>query len=232
MTSTLPPGERDLAEAGTVRDEALRQRATATGAAPRILVVFATRHGSTAEVAEAVAEELRAAGVEADVAAIASAPSPAGHDAVVVGGPMIMGWHKDAIRYVTRHEAALAKVPSAFFVTAASLTETGEDSVGGVPVVKDSWLVKAPRKTEKLGYRERYARPGHYLQKVFRAAPRVRPRSVAFFGGALDLTKMNVLEKLFVVLVIGATPGDLRHWDAIRDWARSLPGLLETRPGG
>jgi menaquinone-dependent protoporphyrinogen oxidase len=227
MTATLPPEASDPAKTSTRRDEAPREQPTVTGTKPRILVAFATRHGSTAAVAQAVAEELRAAGAEADVTAIASASALAGYDAVVVGGPMIMGWHRDAIRYVTRNGAALAQVPSAFFVTAMSLTETGEDSVDGVPIVKDSWLVKAPHAAGKLGYRERFARPAHYLEKVFAAAPRVRPRSVAFFGGTLDLTKMNIFEKLFVLVVIGAPPGDLRHWDAIRDWARSLPGLLE-----
>ncbi len=228
MTAKLPPEASDPAT-GPARDEAPGEQSAATRLAPRILVAFATRHGSTAEVAQAVAEELRAAGAEADVTAIASAPAPAGYDAVVVGGPMIMGWHKDAIRYVTRNGAALARVPSAFFVTAMSLTETGEESVDGVPIVKDSWLVKAPHDARKLGYRERYARPTHYLQKVFGAAPRVRPRCVAFFGGALDLSKMTIFEKLFVLLVIGATPGDSRHWGAIRSWARSLPGLLDMR---
>ena len=72
--------------------------AGATGVATggRALLVYATRHGSTREVADAVAEELRAAFAEVDVHEARSAPPPAGYDAVVVGGPMIMGWHKDA----------------------------------------------------------------------------------------------------------------------------------------
>ena len=62
-----------------------------------------------------------------------SAPSPAGYDAVVVGGPMIMGWHKDARRYLKRHKGQLSDVPFALFVTAASLTEDGVDAVQGMP---------------------------------------------------------------------------------------------------
>ena len=54
----------------------------------------------------------------------------------------------------------------------------------------------------------------------------MRPRQVAFFGGAVDLTKMNIFEKLFVMLVIGAGPGDNRHWDAVSDWARGLPAVM------
>ena len=207
-------------------ESAKGERDTALDTRPRVLVVFATRHGSTSEVAEAVAEEMRAAGLDADVTAAASAGAPQGYDAVVVGGPMIMGWHKDALRYLARHRDALAGRPTAYFIMAMSLTEAGGDRIDGVPIVKDPWLVKEPKDVAKLGYRERYARPAHYLEKPFKRAPRVRPRSIAFFGGSLDLTTMNIFEKLFVMLIIGATPGDARHWDAIREWARTLPEIL------
>ncbi len=200
------------------------QAEAATGR--RVLVAYATRHGSTAKVAETVAEELRAAGCEAEARSVADAASTAGFDAVVVGGPMIFGWHKEAVKFVKARRDALAAVPVAYFITAASLTDDGGDAVDGVPIVKDSWLVKAPARPEKLTCRQRYALPSHYLGDVLKATAPVRPRQAAFFAGALDLTKMNLFEKLFVMLVIGATPGDGRHWDAVREWARGLPAVL------
>jgi len=196
---------------------------------PRILVVCATRHGSTVEVAAAIAEELRGAGADADVRPAPLGADPAAYDAVIVGGPMIMGWHKDALRYLARNREKLAAVPTAYFITAAALTGTGDDQVDGVPIVTDTWLAKAPRDPKKLRYKERHARPAHYLEKPLKAAPQVRPLSVAFFAGSLDLTTMSIFEKLFVMLVVGATPGDGRHWDAIREWARGLPALLTPR---
>jgi menaquinone-dependent protoporphyrinogen oxidase len=197
--------------------------AVATGGG--ILLVYATRHESTREVAEAVAEELRAAGAEVDLREASQAPAPAGYDAVVVGGPMIMGWHRQAVKYVSRYRRELAQVPTALFVTAASLTEDGVDEVHGMPVFKDPWLVKKPRDADKLSRKERYALPSHYLGGVLKKCAPLRPREVAFFGGSLDLTTMNVVEKLFVLLVIGATPGDGRNWKAIRAWGA---GLRET----
>jgi menaquinone-dependent protoporphyrinogen oxidase len=198
----------------------------------RVLVAYATKYGSTAEVAETVAEELRAAGCEAEARSVADAASTAGFDAVVVGGPMIFGWHKEAVKYVKARRDVLAAVPFAYFITAASLTDAGGDAVDGVPIVKDPWLAKEPSRPEKLSYRQRYALPSHYLGDVLEATAPVRPRQAAFFAGALDLTKMNLFEKLFVMLVIGATPGDGRHWDAVRDWARGLPAVLFEDAGG
>lgn len=199
-----------------------------TTAALRLLLVYATRHGSTREVADAVAEELRAAGHEVDQRPAAEAPSPAGYDAVVVGGPMIMGWHRQAVRYLKKHRADLERLPTALFITAASLTETSESDVQGVPIVKDPWLAKAPRDAAKLGRKERYALPQHYLGDVLKKAAPLRPRSVAFFVGSLDLTTMNLFEKAFVLLVVGATPGDGRNWKAIREWGAGLDEVLQA----
>ena len=199
-----------------------------TATALRILLVCATRHGSTVEVADAVAEELRAGGNEVDQCPAAEAPGPAGYDAVVIGGPMIMGWHRQAVKYVKKHRSELERLPTALFITAASLTESGETDVQGVPIVKDPWLAKAPRDAARLSRKERYALPLHYLGDILKKAAPLRPRSVAFFAGSLDLTTMNVFEKLFVLLVVGATPGDGRNWKAIRAWGADLGEVLRA----
>ena len=203
---------------------------TGNPAQARVLVVCATAHGSTTEVAEVVADELRAAGACVDVAPAPLGADPARYDAVVLGGPMIMGWHKDALRYLRTHQAELASRPTAYFLTAMSLTETADRQVEGALIFMDPRLAKPPRSAGKLGLKERYATPAHYLQKPFKKAPRVRPATVAFFGGSLDLTKLNIFQMLFVVAVVGATPGDGRNWEAIRGWAREL--LPQLTAGG
>jgi menaquinone-dependent protoporphyrinogen IX oxidase len=177
-------------------------------------------------MAEVLATALTAQGIAAEARPIEQGLDPAGYDAVVVGGPMIMGWHKETLRFLRRHQDRLATVPTAYFITAASLTASGEEQVDGVAVDADPWLAKTPVDAGKLSRKERYALPAHYLKKPFHAAPALRPRRVAFFAGCLDLTTMNVFEKLFVLLVVGATPGDGRHWDYVRQWAHTLAGDL------
>ena len=70
---------------------------------------------------------------------------------------------------------------------------------------------------DKLSRKERYALPSHYLGDILKVCAPARPRSAAVFAGSLDLTTMNLFEKLFVLLVVGATPGDGRHCEFIRD---------------
>lgn len=72
-----------------------------------ILVAYASRHGSTRETAEVVAEELRVQGLEVEVAAAGDAGSIEGYDAVVLGGALYTGrLHGDARAFLRRHGAA------------------------------------------------------------------------------------------------------------------------------
>lgn len=82
----------------------------------RILVAYATKKGSTAEIAQAIAKELKAAGHTAEAVEIAQGASPAGYNAVVIGGPMYMGKIDGMGKFVKRHSTELARVPVAGFV--------------------------------------------------------------------------------------------------------------------
>jgi menaquinone-dependent protoporphyrinogen IX oxidase len=187
-----------------------------------ILVAYATNAGSTEEVAKAVAEELGKNGAQATVRRIDEVSSLEGYDAVVVGAPMIMGWHRGALAFLRRNRQVLGRAPLALFVTCMSLTRTGESSEKGIPVFVDEKLACPPRREGRLSLRERYATVTNYLAPILRAAPAVKPVSVAFFGGSLQYFKLKWWAVLFALLIIQAQPGDKRNWDAIAAWAGSL----------
>lgn len=77
-----------------------------------ILIAVASKHGSTREIAEAIAEELRAAGHGVDVADAAAAPTPQGYDALIAGSAIYMGkWMGEAQAFVDQHAPTLAGMP-------------------------------------------------------------------------------------------------------------------------
>jgi len=79
---------------------------------PRVLVAFASKHGSNGEVAEAIAGVLREAGHVADVVPAAEVRSLAGYRAVVLGSGLYSAtWLRDANRFVRTHRAALSALP-------------------------------------------------------------------------------------------------------------------------
>jgi menaquinone-dependent protoporphyrinogen oxidase len=90
----------------------------------RILIVYGTRYGQTAKVAEHMRAILTADGFDvtvADAAAPSTDPDLAHFDGVLVGGSVIRGRHQRAIRrFVIRHLARLNVLPSAFFSVSGS----------------------------------------------------------------------------------------------------------------
>ncbi len=192
----------------------------------KILVAYATNAGSTTEVAQAVGEELGKAGAEVEVRQISEVASIEPYEAVVVGAPMIMGWHLSAVNFVKKHQQALSKVKVAYFLTAMSLTDVSHRDSGQMAISVDPKLAKPPKNLGRLSFRERYATVDNYLPSALKAAPAVKPVGVALFGGKLDLMRLGLWQKLFVLLVIQAQPGDYRNWPFIREWAANLSGML------
>jgi menaquinone-dependent protoporphyrinogen oxidase len=192
----------------------------------RILVAYATMAGSTAEVAQAVGEEIAKSGYQVDILPLHEVKDLKAYDGVVVGGPMIMGWHRAASRFLKRHRAAFQRIPLAVFVMAMSLTRTGETSVGGVPVTVDEKLPKPPEKEGSLSFRERYARLSNYLQPILAATRPVKPVSIGVFGGRLEYGRLKWWAVLFAMLIIQATAGERRNWPVIRSWAAELPAAF------
>jgi len=196
----------------------------------KVLVAYTTNAGSTEEVATVIGEELGKDGAQVDVRRIEQVTNLESYTAVVIGGPMIMGWHRAATRFVKKHQQALSQVPVAYFLTAMSLTQTGESSIDAIPVCIDPMLAKAPKVANRLSLRERYASVTNYLRPILRAAPQVRPVSIALFGGKLEFYRLKLLQMLFVLLIIQAQPGDRRNWPVIREWAAGLRAQLLGSP--
>ena len=78
----------------------------------RVMVVAASKHGSTTQVAEAIAAELCAQAMDADVWSPADVWSLAGADAVVLGSAVYMGdWLAPAKAFVKEHRDTLQQLP-------------------------------------------------------------------------------------------------------------------------
>ena len=191
-----------------------------------ILVAYSTNAGSTVDVAQAVGEELSKDGNQVDVCRIRDIKTIEQYNAVVVGAPMVMGWHTPAVSFVKKYQGELSKLPVAYFLTAMSLTQDGNHKDREITISVDPQLAKPPKNPYKLSFREGYATVDNYLQTALKAALLVKPVSVAFFGGKLDLTRLKWWQKLFVSYVVQAKPGDYRNWPFIREWANILRARL------
>ena len=188
----------------------------------KILVTYATNAGSTAKVAQAIADELTKT-VGVDVLPLEKVTSLDDYSAIVLGAPMIVGWHRGALAFLKRNQTALSQKKVAVFVTCVNLTKTNETSLEGVPLFIDEKLPKAPKNPARLSIKENYSTPKNYLTPILKL---VKPVSIGIFGGSLQYFSMKWWQAPFVLLVIQAMPGDKRNWKAVAEWAESLSILL------
>ena len=107
-----------------------------------ILVGYATRYNSTREVAEAIASTLRECGLAVDIQPLQEVHTLADYNAVLLGAPLYMfRWHKDALRFLSRHRKALIERPVAVFAVGPTHDPRDEKEW------RDSWaqLIKSWR---------------------------------------------------------------------------------------
>jgi menaquinone-dependent protoporphyrinogen oxidase len=158
-----------------------------------ILVGYATRSGSTQEVAEAMAAALRDDGLRVDCQPLRSTRTLAGYSMVVLGAPLFMfKWHKDAFAFLSKYRGLLEKLPVAVFAL-------------------------GPFHDEEKEWREVRAQFDRELAKV----PWFVPIAREVFGGKFDPTKLRFPMNLIPALK-KMPASDVRNWDQIRTWAHGL----------
>lgn len=110
---------------------------------PNVLVTYATRLGSTEEVARVVTDVLHEAGVDVDAEPVAAVKSLQEYSAVVLCAPLYMGrLLKDARRFLARNAAALQQMPVILLVVGP--VEAKEKDWTGARQQLDKELAKFP----------------------------------------------------------------------------------------
>jgi menaquinone-dependent protoporphyrinogen oxidase len=172
--------------------------------AASILVAYATRYGSTQEVAEAVSTRLRERGLHVVVRRAREVRSLDAFDAVVIGSPLYIGsLLREARRFLKRHRPAFSQMPVALFVLGP---------VHGGKELDDA--------------RTQFA-------AVLARLPWLKPVAAEVFVGKYDPAKLRFPDSLLAVLpaspLRGVPAHDGHDWDALRAWADTLPAALERR---
>jgi len=164
-----------------------------------VLVAYATKHGATAEIAERIGQVLRQAGVGADVLPLHRVSDLTPYPAVVLGSAVyIANWRKEAVKFLQANQAALTEKPLWLF-------SSGPLGEGDPLKLTQGWRF-----------------PGK-LQPI---ADRMAPRDIAVFHGAVDMGKLNFIEK-WMLNNTKSPIGDFRDWEAITSWATDIAAALK-----
>ncbi len=162
----------------------------------KTLVAYATRTGTTQEVAEVVGETLMENGVAVDVRNVKEVRDLEPYRAVVLGSAIRAGnLMPEALEFVETNREALAQMPVAYFVVCATMQEDTAENQRQVAAYLDP------------------------LREM------VEPVKEGLFAGAIDFSKLSLPLRL-ILKVMKAEEGDWRDWGAIRAWAAELHALL------
>ncbi|MGP8153485.1 MAG: flavodoxin domain-containing protein [Smithella sp.] len=159
----------------------------------KILVAYATRTGSTAEVADAIGKKLAEGGAVVDVKPVEKVQSIKGYKSVVLGSAVRAGnLLPEMTNFVHNHKDELRKTQVAYFVVCMILRENTP---------------------------ENQAKANSYLDSL---REEVKPVDTAAFTGKMDYSRLMFFEKLVIKYIIKVPECDLRDWQQINNWAANL----------
>jgi menaquinone-dependent protoporphyrinogen oxidase len=170
---------------------------------PRILVAYASMHGSTGEVADAIAKDLCRAGASVDVRLVGNVKAVDAYQAVIIGSAIRSEkWLPQAMSFVSANKDVLGKVPTAYFLTCLTLANPSE---------------KAHQKARS------------FLNLVLEMLPEVKPACIGLFPGVLDYSKYSTgmgAVMHYKMWGKGIEAGDYRDWPRIHDFSRQFESQL------
>jgi menaquinone-dependent protoporphyrinogen oxidase len=165
-----------------------------------VLVAYASKRGSTAEIAETIAATLRREGLGVCLERCEDVESLERYDAIVIGSAVYMKrWRGDARHFLKKHRKSLRQKP--FWVFSSG-------PVGDPANDNPEWAdpPKIAIKVEEMGGRE------HVV-----------------FGGCLPAEPTSFMEKA-MLKGTPREFRDRRNWAEIRQWAQAIANALVAVP--
>jgi menaquinone-dependent protoporphyrinogen oxidase len=164
----------------------------------KVLVTYASEHGGTAQIAQAIAKVLRQFDLEVTAKRMNEIESLADYGAVVLGSAIYVGdWLPEAHKFLEKHQVTLSEKPLWLF-------SSGPTGTGDALSLLDGALV--PLSLEELvGF--------------------IHPREIRVFHGKIDLRRLPPNERE-MIKAANVPRGDYRNWEAIKRWATEISQAL------
>lgn len=161
------------------------------------LVVYGTKTGCTAGIAEAIADGLRPLGVTVDVKRAEEKPDPSAYDAVFVGSGVRAGlWHAHVKQWLVAHSPQLKERPFALFTVCLTMHSNPENAAE----------VRA------------------YTDLLLKETG-LEPVDIGLFPG-MNLPRTFSLPERLIMKAMKAPEGDFRDLASVADWAAETAPAL------
>jgi menaquinone-dependent protoporphyrinogen oxidase len=170
----------------------------------KVLVGYASEHGSTRDIAQRIAAKLEEGGNEVDTLPLDQVRNLGRYDVVVLGSAIHnQNWLAPATRFVSRNLDTLATRPVWLF------------SVGMPGAL--------PRPLRRLAMKEE-------LKVIADFRESISPRDHRLFSGVVDPAQLSLLGRL-LFRAVGGRYGDFRDWMEIDEWASKITDQYSVAAG-
>jgi menaquinone-dependent protoporphyrinogen oxidase len=168
------------------------------GSTHAALVAYASKYGTTAEIANKIGEALTRAGLTVNVVPANEVENLRSYGAIVLGSAVYAGqWLKPAAKFLKDNQAVLATRPLWLF-------SSGPTGPGDPVTILGGW---------------------RFPQTLQPIADHLKPRDIALFHGAIRLDKLHLSDKL-ILRAMRVEPEDSRDWNDIARWAQGIAQQL------
>lgn len=165
----------------------------------KVLIVYDSGFGSTAEIANAIAAELFKLKIPREVMPVELARAPQRGEAVIIGSPIRYDkWLPTVRDYVNHNQIKLSEVPVAYFYTCLALVKNPSCSFNTTQI---------------------------YDNALLKMNPMINPIMIAGFSGTLRPEIMPWYYRYplkWLAKFKGVSTGDYRDWSMIKNWTNQF----------
>ena len=166
----------------------------------KTLIAYSTAAGSTAEIARVIGEKITGHNGSVEVHKTKDVKDLRPYKAVIVGTGIRAGHvYRETMAFLERHQAALSKIPVAYFVVCMTMAKDTEENRCEVETYVDQMKAKAPQ---------------------------VQPVDVGLFAGKMDFKVLSLPLRLIIKAMKGEE-GDFRNWEEINNWAARVQTMFD-----
>ena len=165
----------------------------------KILVVYDSQFGSTAEIAKFIGENLSIDEQIVDVKKINEVKDLSSYSDVIIGSAIQYDkWMAEARKFIIKNEAELSTKSVSLFLVCLVLSK------------------KTDKATKKAN---------NYANAIKGLVPKIKINSFGQFAGVLDYSKMSFGQRVLakgIFAIIGVKEGDYRDWEGIKKWSEHI----------
>jgi menaquinone-dependent protoporphyrinogen oxidase len=165
---------------------------------PTVLVTYATKAGSTAGVAQKIAEQLQQKQCTVDLMPVDQVKDLSPYQTIILGSGIRGGsFFTEANRFIEINKSTLARKNTHVFLVCLTMHQNTP---------------------ENRRIAEGYLDPIHVY---------FRPKSEGLFGGVYYSANHNLMERL-IMKAMNAPEGDFRHWNEIAVWVDQVAKTIQN----